>query len=110
MARSLEKEAADEGTTVNSLTNSILGEYFGWDKKAREFGFISLHKPIFMRLAEELDDRTLARMTQEDVTASWKEQAEFLFHGSTPNEMLEAMSIRSKSHPGTSWNPNRLAW
>ena len=101
MAHSLQKEAADEGTTVNALANSILSEYFDWTKKAREFGFISLHKPIFMRLIKELDDETLARIGREDVAASWKEQAEFFLQDSTPNEMLEAMTRRSKSNPGT---------
>ncbi len=101
LARSLQKEAADEGTTVNALANSILSEYFDWTKKAREFGFVSLHKPIFMRLIEELDDETLARIGRENVTASWKEQAEFFLQDSTPNKMLEALSMKSKSHLGT---------
>jgi hypothetical protein len=101
LARSLEKEATEEGTTVNADVNSILGQHFDWDKKAREFGYISLHKPIFMRLIEELDDETLARIGREDVIASWKEQAEFFLQDSTPNRILEAMGIGSKSHPGT---------
>lgn len=101
LERSLEKEADDGGTTVNALANRIFDEYFGWTKKAREFGFISLHKPIFMRLIEELDDKTLARIGREVVPASWKEQSEFFLQDSTPNKVLEAMSIRAKSNPGT---------
>jgi hypothetical protein len=87
--------------TVNALANSILGEYFGWTKKAREFGYISLHKPILMRLIEEVDDNALARIGREDVIASWKEQAEFFLQDSTPSNMLEALSTEAKSHPGT---------
>ena len=99
LARSLEKEAADEGTTVNALANSILGGYFDWDKKAREFGFISLHKPIFMRLIEELDDETLARIGRETMTATWKEMAEFFLQDSSPDKMLEVLSMRSRINP-----------
>ncbi|MGD0478496.1 MAG: hypothetical protein ABSB29_10090 [Nitrososphaerales archaeon] len=100
MERSLEKGAADEGTTVNALANSILGEYFDWRKKVEEFGFISLHKPIVIRLIEELDDETLARIGREDVAASWIEQAEFFLQDSSPNETLKAMNRRSKTNPG----------
>jgi len=93
------KEAADEGTTVNALANSILGGYFDWDKKAREFGFISLHKSIFMRLIEELDDETLARIGREVLTATWKEMAEFWLQDSSPEKILEVLNMRSKINP-----------
>ena len=98
--RSLRKEAADEGTSVNALANSILGEYFDWRKKAWEFGFISLHKPIVIRLIEESDDETLARMGREDMAPSWIEQAEFFLQDSSPSETLKAMSRKSKTNPG----------
>ena len=96
LARSLEKEAADEGTTVNALSNSIISGYFDWTKKAREFGFLALHKPIFISLIEQLDDKTLARIGREVMTASWKEMAEFWFQDSSPDKILDALSMRSK--------------
>ena len=96
LARSLEKEAAEEGTTVNALANSIISGYFDWVKKAREFGFVAVHKPIFMRLVEGLEDEALARMGREAVTATWKEMAEFWFQDSTPDKILDAMKMRSK--------------
>jgi hypothetical protein len=37
LLRSLEKDAAEEGTSVNGLVNAILGRHYGWDKKAMEF-------------------------------------------------------------------------
>lgn len=99
LARSLQKEAADEGTTVNALANSILSQYFDWDLKAREFGFISLHRPIFMRLIEELDDETLVRIGQEALFATWKEMAEFWLQDSSPERVLEVLNMRSKINP-----------
>ena len=99
LARSLQKEAADEGTTVNALANSILSGYFDWGKKAREFGFISLHKPIFMRLIDELDDETLARLGREVMVASWREMAEFFLQDSSREKVLEVLSMRSKINP-----------
>jgi hypothetical protein len=93
------KEAADEGTTVNALANSILGGYFDWDKKAREFGFVSLHKSILMKMIEGLDEETLARIGREVMTATWKEMAEFWLQDSSPEKMLEVLSMRSKINP-----------
>ncbi len=99
LAHSLQKEAADEGTTVNALANSILSRYFDWDKKAREFGFISLHGPIFMRLIGELDDETLARIGREVMAVSWREMAEFFLQDSSPDKILEILSMRSRMNP-----------
>jgi hypothetical protein len=99
LAHSLEKEAADEGTNVNALATSVLSGYFDWDKKAREFGFISLHKPIFMRLLEELDDETLDRIGREVMAVTWKEMAEFFLQDSSPDKMLEVLRMRSKINP-----------
>ena len=94
--RSLEKEAADEGTTVNADINSIIGQHFGWDKKAREFGFVWVHKPIFQRLVEIADDEELARLGREVIFATWKEMAEYWLQDSTPDGILDALSLRSK--------------
>ena len=97
LALSLEKEAADEGTTVNALANSIIGGYFEWTKKAREFGFLAIHKPIFVSLIEQLDDKTLSRIGREVMSAGWKEMAEFWFQDSSPERILDTLSLRSKS-------------
>ena len=99
LERSLEKEAAEEGTTVNALANSILSRYLDWDKKAREFGLISIHKPIFMSLLEELDEKTLARIGREVMASSWKEMAEFFLQDSSPDKILEVLSMRSQVNP-----------
>lgn len=96
LARSLEKEAADEGTTVSADINSIIGQHFGWDKKAREFGFVWVHKPIFQRLIEIADDEELARLGREVIFATWKEMAEYWLQDSTPDGILDALSLRSK--------------
>lgn len=93
---SLQKDAADEGTTVNSLVNKILSQYYGWGKKAREFGFISVHKPIYARLIEQADEETLVRLGREEVLSTWKEMAEYWLQDSTPDKMLEVLKLRAK--------------
>ena len=99
LARSLEREAAEDGTTVNADIISIISRHFDWHKKAREFGFVSIHKPLFTSLFEELDEKTLARIGREVMTASWKEMAEFWFQDSSPDGILNALSMKSKFEP-----------
>jgi len=96
LASSLQKDAVDEGTTVNSLVNRILSQYYGWGKRAREFGFISVHKPIYARLIEEADEETLVRLGREEVLSTWKEMAEFWLQDSSPDKMLEVIGVRAR--------------
>jgi hypothetical protein len=101
LARSLEKEAASEQTTVNALVNSVLRDYLDWGVKALEFGFISVHKPLFESLFKELDDETLTRIGREVLFPTWKEMAEFWFHDSSPDKLLQVLTMRSKFSPHT---------
>ncbi len=93
---SLRKDAADEGTTVNSLINTVLNEYYGWGKMAREFGLVAINRPIITRLVEEANDETLVRLGQQEILSTWKEMAEYWLHDSTPDKMLEVLRLRAK--------------
>ena len=73
-----------------------MGQHFDWEKKAKEFGFMMVHKPVFMGLIEELDDKTLARIGREIVPTSFEEMAEFWFQESTPDKILDAIGMRYK--------------
>ena len=98
-ARSLEKEAADEGTTVNALINSITRQHFEWDKKAQESGFTSIHKTVLKALVDGLDDKTLARIGREVVPGWFEEMAEYWFQDSSPDRILDTISLRFKFNP-----------
>jgi hypothetical protein len=99
LARSLAKEAADEGTTVNADINSIISEHFNWHKKAREFGIVVAPKSVFTSMIEGLDDKTLARIGREVVPTAWKEMAEFWFQDSSPDGVLDLLNVRAKFNP-----------
>lgn len=99
MVRSLEKEAADEGTTVNADVNSIISKHFNWDKRLGEFGFVTVAKSTFVRLVEELDDETLARIGREVVPPLYEEMAELWFQDSAPEKILDAINLRFKFDP-----------
>jgi hypothetical protein len=96
LARSLQKDAVDESTTVNALINTILSQYYGWGKMAREFGLVAINKPIFMRLIEEANEETLVRLGQQEILSTWKEMAEYWLQDSTPDKMLEVLRLRAK--------------
>ncbi|MGD0395600.1 MAG: hypothetical protein ABSB26_01650 [Nitrososphaerales archaeon] len=100
LADSLEKEAAEEDTTVNSLANAILYGDLEWDKKAAEFGFIWIHRSEYRRLVDIADDIELERLGREVIFPTWKEMAEFWLQDSTPEGILEALSLRSKFGSG----------
>jgi len=96
LLRSLEEEAADEGTTVNADVNSILSRHFNWDKKMGQFGFVTVSKPTFRRLIEELDDETLARLGREAIPGQYGEMAELWFQDSSPEKVVDAINLRFK--------------
>jgi len=98
LVRYLEKEAADEGTTVNADVNSIISRHFSWDKKIREFGIVEIPNSMLRTLFEGCNDETLARMGRETFAVQ-KEMAEFFFHDSSPKAMLDLLTIRSKFNP-----------
>ncbi len=99
LVRSLEKEAADEGTSVNADVNSILSQHFDWDKKAEEFGFYSIPIRLLKNILEGLDDEALARLGREVLPALWKEMAEFFSQDSSLDGMVKFQTMRSKFNP-----------
>jgi hypothetical protein len=99
LVRSLEKEATEEGTTVNADINSILSQHFDWHKKAREFGIAAIPKPLLKRMLEGLDDEELARIGREVIPPLWKEMAEFWSGDSSPDGILNFQNMRAKFNP-----------
>lgn len=99
LARSLQKEAADEGTTVNADINSIISRHFDWHKKTREFGIAEIPKPLLRSLLEGCGDGTLARIGREVGPALWKEIAEFWIQDSSPDRILDLEASWSKLNP-----------
>ncbi|MGD0477394.1 MAG: hypothetical protein ABSB29_04400 [Nitrososphaerales archaeon] len=95
MVRSLQKEAADEGTTVNARVNSILSRHLDYDKKVGEFGIAGLPRVMLMSLLEGCDDETLARVGRESVPMQ-KEMAEFFVQDSSPKGILNFLKWRSR--------------
>jgi len=99
LERALEKEATDEGSTVNAEINSTLSQHFVWDKKAKEFGFASIHKTLLTSMLEGLDDEMLARIGREVMTPLWKEMAEYWSQDSSPDGILNHLMDRSRFNP-----------
>jgi len=100
-AHSLEKEAAETGMTVNALVNSITRQHYEWDKKAFETGFTSIHKSVLKALLNEVDDKTLTRIGQEVLPASFEDMASYWFQDSSPDSILNAVRMRFKFDPLT---------
>jgi hypothetical protein len=99
LARSLEKEAADQGISVSALVNSIAREHYEWGKKVSEFGFAEVPKSLFKAILAGVDDEKLARIGREVVPTLWKEMAEFWTQDSSPEGILRFQTLRSKFNP-----------
>jgi hypothetical protein len=96
LARSLEKEAAAEGVTVNACVNSIVSRHLNWDKKLGEYGFVTIAKQTFTNLIEAVDEDTLVRIGREVVPPLYEEMAELWLTDSTPEKVLETINLRFK--------------
>jgi len=99
LVRALAKEAASEGTTVNADINSILNQHFEWDVKAKESGFTTIHKTVLRALLDKLDDKTLLQIGRDIVPSWFEEMSEFWFQDSSPERMLDTISLRFKFNP-----------
>lgn len=101
LARSLDEEAADEGITVNADVNSIIKRHFEWEKKAKQFGFTSTPRSLFLAILDASDNRMLAQIGREIVPSLWKELAEFWAQDSSPDGILESLKTRSAYNDST---------
>ncbi len=99
LVSSLQEEAADDGTSVNALVKSIVLQHFEWDKKASESGFTSIHKSVLEALVQGCDDETLATIGREVVPRWFQEMAEYWFQDSSPERILDTVSLRFKFSP-----------
>lgn len=70
-----------------------------WDKGAAEFGLITLDSALFRSLIEALDDETLARIGRDVMAPRWKEMSEFFLQDSSPNRLLDFLTMRSRVNP-----------
>jgi len=96
LVRTLEEEGAESGVPVNAVVASVLDHYFRWTSKTHDLGLVSIHKPVFVKMIEELDDETLAHLGREDLASSWKDMAKFWFGDSSAESMLKFLSSRAK--------------
>lgn len=95
----LEKEAEEEGTTINALAGSIVTHHLEWEVKAERFGFVELSKPTFKAMIEALDDEALERIGRDVIPDVWREKAEFWFQDSSAERVLDFLSLESRHLP-----------
>jgi hypothetical protein len=61
----LQKDAKEKRTTVNSLISTALTKYAEWDRYAESIGFISLQRNEFKLIIDSLDDEKIKRIAEE---------------------------------------------
>jgi Lhr-like helicase len=88
LALSLEKEAEEEGTTLNALCSSALTKHVEWWSRAQKLGFISTSKAMFKSVLEATDDDRLAIAVRENMPTAWKDMAMFWFGNTSLDTMI----------------------
>ena len=60
----LRKESNKENTSINAVINTIVKEYMEWHRFAVKTGFVTLPKPLLVRIMDRISERELTRATE----------------------------------------------
>jgi len=92
----LEKEAEDEGTTLNALVSTILTRYSDWGSMTRKIGMISISHGVLLAALESADENKLAEAAKRIVPTGWKDMAMFKFHEFTIDSVIQLWKLITK--------------
>jgi len=92
----LEKDAQEEGTTVNALVSTILIRYAEWGSSERKLGVISVTRPLLATLLESADPKKLAVVARRRLPTGWRNMALFKYHDVSPESMIRLHSLITK--------------
>lgn len=95
----LVEEAKEVGVSANSLMNSILAEYQDWSKKAKEAGFVWIHRSLYRSLVDELDEKKLIQLGQTVVPGWVEDMARYLYQSTDPERILDVLESRYSHDP-----------
>ena len=92
---SLQKEASEQKTSVNTLVNQILAKHMEWDTFARKYGFVSIPQEFYSRIMSATDEVLLSRAAVE-AGKQLREYLLFSFGRATPATFIEALGFAGK--------------
>lgn len=79
LIRALERQAEDEGISVNSLVAKILVRDTTWESKGRKIGMVWISKPLLRLLLDAGDDEKIARLGRERMPDFWRNLATIIY-------------------------------
>ena len=92
---SLQKEAAEQKTSVNTLVNQILAKHMEWDTFAHKYGFVSIPQEFYSRIMSATDEVLLSKVAVE-AGKQLREYLLFSFGRATPATLMEALGFAGK--------------
>ncbi|MDA4127180.1 MAG: hypothetical protein OK452_08285 [Thaumarchaeota archaeon] len=104
----LEKEAEDEGTTLNALVSSILIRHSEWGSMARKLGMISVSKSLLQAALESSRDEELVATSRKILPQGWKDMAMFKFHDFSLESMIQLFKLLTKYGYEADMDVNRV--
>ena len=89
----LEDESEMNGTTINSLTSSILAKHVSWDRFAEDIGFVFLAKPFLRAILDEVDEKTMKLIAVSTCRGAIRDAVLFLKGDMNIDSMLNAFDL-----------------
>jgi hypothetical protein len=89
----LEDESEMNGTTINSLTSTILTKHVSWDRFAEDIGFVFLAKPFLRAILDEVDEKTMKLIAVSTCRGAIRDAVLFLKGDMNIQSMLEAFDL-----------------
>ncbi len=63
--RTLQEEASDQKTSLNTLVNQIFAKHVEWDMLAQKYGFVNLPQEFYKGIIESTEESTLLTRAEE---------------------------------------------
>ena len=92
----LEKDAEDEGTTLNALVSTVLARYAEWGSLAKKLGVISVSKGVLTAALDAADEDSLGVASRKTVPTAWKDMTVFRFHELTVDNLIQLWRLITK--------------
>ncbi len=92
---SLQKEASEQKTSVNTLVNQIIAKHMEWDTFAQKYGFVSIPQDFYTGIISTTDEALLSKAAIE-AGKQLREYLLFSFGRATPATLVEALGFAGK--------------
>lgn len=93
--QSLQKEAREQKTSLNTLVNQIIAKHLEWDSFAHKYGFVNFPQDFYTGIIHAADESQLTKAAVE-AGSQLREYLLFSFGKANASTLVEALSFAGK--------------